>query len=66
MSTDSTTDGLARFGTREQPVHDEQHSHQTDLRSIGVRRHGQLELDEFSSVNDTRAWATPESLEGGR
>ena len=43
MSADT---GLARFDTR-RAVQTDEHSQQTDLRTIGVREHGQLALDEL-------------------
>jgi hypothetical protein len=54
MSADSSTDGLARFDTRQRPVHDQQDSHQTDFRLIDVREHGQLALDKVQSPHAVR------------
>ena len=53
MSADT---GLARFDTRRAAQTDE-HSQQTDLRTIGAREHGQLAFDEL----DTENRAAPES-----
>ena len=64
MSADT---GLARFDTR-RAVQTDEHSQQTDLRTIGVREHGQLALNELDSESrasenqtsaDTQATAEP-------
>ena len=50
-----STEGLARFDTRTQTrtAPTDEHSQQTDLRTIGVREHGQLALDELHTKNQT-------------
>ena len=45
-----STKGLARFDTRRAAQTDE-HSQQTDFRTIGAREHGQLALDELDTEN---------------
>lgn len=50
-----STEGLARFDTRTRTrtAPTDEHSQQTDLRTIGVREHGQLALNELDSENRT-------------
>ena len=48
-----SADGLARFDTqnRARTAPTDEHSQQTDLRTIGAREHGQLALDELYTKN---------------
>lgn len=46
----SAEPGLARFDTRRSAQTDED-SHQTNLRAIGAREHGQLALDELDTTS---------------
>jgi hypothetical protein len=48
-----SADGLARFDTRSRTrtAPTDEHSHQTDFRTIGAREHGQLALDELHTGN---------------
>ena len=48
-----SAEGLARFDTRPRArtAQTDEHSQQTDLRTIGARGHGQLALDELHTGN---------------
>ena len=49
-----STNGLARFDTRpRRTAQTDEYSHQTDLRIIGAREHGQLALDELQTESRT-------------
>ena len=62
MSTDSamSTEGLARFDTRSRirTAQTDEHSQQTNFRTIGVREQGQLALDELN--RESRATGKPQ------
>ena len=59
MSTDT---GLARFDTRSRTrtAQTDEHSHQTDLRTLGARERGQLALDELENETGPEGRTTAE------